>query len=229
MIQTQIHCEQTQIYLKCYSLHQLWEIVTILWDSLLDLDDLSASTNSIMELLATLLARDTPTSSGDHILDTPTSGGDHILDTDRLSTLVPRLWPFLAHLITSVRVSCLKTLLTILRYQGSSTDEVKGQESAVGEVKGQDWLSGMLGDMLTQLFQRFLLERDEETRELTHEVWGAVLASSTHHDLSVSFSPLVLPFLSLVISSGSAPLDPAHLTPPTSGGQVRHTHNSYAH
>ncbi len=194
-----------------FSLAQLKEIVSILWDSLLDLDDLSASTNSIMELLSTLLARDTPTSGEDHA---------HILDTDHIPTLVPRLWPFLTHLINSVRVSCLKTLLTIFCYQGS---EVKGHELG-SEVKGQEWLSGMLGNVLSQLFQRLLLEKDDQTRELVHEVWGAVLTNSTHQDLAVSFTPLVLPFLNLIISPGSAPLDPTHLTPHTPGGQVRHMH-----
>ncbi len=126
------------------------ELVRILWDALLDLDDLSASTNSIMELLSTILSRDTPTSEN----HTP------LLELDSLPTLIPRLWPFLSHLITSVRTSSLRALLTILNYSRTSGDGVKGRV----------WLHGILDGMLSQLFQRLVLEKDKKARELAYQV-----------------------------------------------------------
>ncbi|XP_064406197.1 TATA-binding protein-associated factor 172-like [Halichondria panicea] len=176
------------------------ELVRILWDALLDLDDLSASTNSIMELLSTILSRDTPTSDNHAPL----------LELDSLPTLIPRLWPFLSHLITSVRTSSLRALLTILNYSRTSGDGVKGRV----------WLHGILDGMLSQLFQRLVLEKDKKARELAYQVWEAVVSGSAHQDLANALSPLIFPFLCLLVSPSSTPIDPAHLTRPSPGAQV---------
>ncbi len=48
---------------RCLALLQVQSFVNCLWDTLLDLDDLTASTKSIMSLLATFLAR--PVKSAD--------------------------------------------------------------------------------------------------------------------------------------------------------------------
>ena len=77
---------------------QVSTILNTLWDTLLDLDDLTASTNSIMTLLASLLSY-------------PVVFTYHSQATTRL---VPRLWPFLRHNITSVRKAVLETLCTLL-------------------------------------------------------------------------------------------------------------------
>ena len=139
------------------------QLVQILWDSLLDLDDLSASTNSIMELLSTILSQ-----------DTPTTGHTPLLQPDSLTTLVPRLWPFLSHLITSVRLSSLKTLFTILNYSGYAPPLTDGVDNGLAGVKGHEWLRGMLGSVLHQVFQQLVLEGDEKARELAHQVGSTV-------------------------------------------------------
>lgn len=84
----------------------------ILWDSLLELDELSASTNSIMELLSILVVV-----LGDKTI---ASGAQSLIGS--MNTLVTRLWPFLSHNISSVRQSCVKTLLTILTGDVVTTD-----------------------------------------------------------------------------------------------------------
>lgn len=71
-----------------------------LWETLLDLDDLTASTNSIMTLLSTIMAN--PTAPVLDWVATP------------LTELIPRLWPFLRHNIASVRKSALETFYTLL-------------------------------------------------------------------------------------------------------------------
>ena len=139
------------------------ELVQILWDSLLDLDDLSASTNSIMELLSTILSQ-----------DTPTTGHAPLLRPDNLTTLVPRLWPFLSHLIISVRLSSLKALHTILNYSGYTPPLTDGVDNELAGVKGHEWLRDMLGSMLHQVLQRLVLEGNERARELAHQVGIAV-------------------------------------------------------
>lgn len=86
--------------------------MSILWDSLLELDELSASTNSIMELLSILVVV-----LGDKTI---ASGAQSLIGS--MNTLVTRLWPFLSHNISSVRQSCVKTLLTILTGDVVTTD-----------------------------------------------------------------------------------------------------------
>lgn len=81
----------------------------ILWDTLIELDDLTASTNSIMSLLSGMLA-------------CPSVNIDLLGAAGSLTELVPRLWPFLRHTIKSVRLAALKTLKTLL--VGSASNKV---------------------------------------------------------------------------------------------------------
>uniref|UniRef100_A0A673X656 B-TFIID TATA-box binding protein associated factor 1 n=1 Tax=Salmo trutta TaxID=8032 RepID=A0A673X656_SALTR len=80
-------------------------IVNSLWDALLELDDLTASTNSIMTLLSSLLAYPQVRQCSMQ---------------QSLTVLVPRVWPFLRHTISSVRRAALETLFTLL----SKADQV---------------------------------------------------------------------------------------------------------
>lgn len=73
-----------------------------LWDTLVELDDLTASTNSIMMLLARILSCPSVALQGTENGDAP------------LTELVPRLWPFFRHNIKSVRLAALETLQTLL-------------------------------------------------------------------------------------------------------------------
>lgn len=69
-------------------LHQIGTLLKTLWDSLLDLDELTASTSSILTLLSSLMSRSETVTC---LNDLP------------LVILIPRLWPFLSH--TSSKVS----------------------------------------------------------------------------------------------------------------------------
>uniref|UniRef100_A0A673HUZ7 TATA-binding protein-associated factor 172-like n=1 Tax=Sinocyclocheilus rhinocerous TaxID=307959 RepID=A0A673HUZ7_9TELE len=83
-------------------------IVDTLWNALLELDDLTASTNSIMTLLSSLLTYPQVRQCSTH---------------QSLTVLVPRVWPFLRHTIASVRRAALETLFTLL----SKADQVWGE------------------------------------------------------------------------------------------------------
>ena len=87
-------------------------IVNILWDILLDLDDLDSSTKSVMALLSSLISK--------------MSLGDRDLQSVRnLTDLFPRLWPFLKHNISAVRSSALECLKTLLnQVSDTKTGEV---------------------------------------------------------------------------------------------------------
>ena len=78
------------------------EVLVTLWDTLVELDDLTASTNSIMMLLAKILSSPSVTPQGTGCKDS------------FLTELVPRLWPFFRHNIKSVRLAALETLKTLL-------------------------------------------------------------------------------------------------------------------
>lgn len=108
----------------------------ILWDSLLELDELSASTNSVMELLSILVV----------VLSDETVASEAQSLIGSLNILVTRLWPFLSHNISSVRQSCVKTLLSLL------TSEVKTIEKCMYNLIEQSCLV-----ILIVLLESFML------------------------------------------------------------------------
>lgn len=71
-------------------IEQIGTLLKTLWDSLLDLDELTASTSSILTLLSSLMARSETVTC---LSDLP------------LVSLIPRLWPFLSHTSSKVCVS----------------------------------------------------------------------------------------------------------------------------
>lgn len=121
-------------------------LITIVWDCLSELrDDLSASTGSVMDLLAKLC-------SFPEVLDAMKQNAAKDVDHS-FSQLVPRLYPFLRHTITSVRSAVLRALQTFLQIGGEGT---------------KDWVNGMI---LRLVYQNLLVERNEITLSLSLEVF----------------------------------------------------------
>ncbi|KAI0023218.1 SNF2 family domain-containing protein [Xylariomycetidae sp. FL0641] len=125
------------------------ELINIVWESLSSLgDDLSASTGKIMDLLATLCGFP-------EVLDAMKKSAEQ--DEERSFTLlVPRLYPFLRHTITSVRLAVLKALTTFVNLG----------------VESQGWLDGRI---LRLIFQNILVERDEDTLNTSLQLWAALV------------------------------------------------------
>jgi len=125
-------------------------MVYIVWESLCNLgDELSASTGRIMDLLATLC-------SFPEVLEVMRVSA--VEDESRsFALLVPRLYPFLRHTITSVRLSVLKALLTFVDLGGTLL---------------RSWLNGKL---LRLVFQNIVVERDRETHEVSSKLWAALV------------------------------------------------------
>ncbi|KAI0014124.1 SNF2 family domain-containing protein [Xylariaceae sp. FL0662B] len=140
-------------------------LLNVVWESLSSLgDDLSASTGRIMDLLATLC-------SFPEVLDAMKKSAEE--DEERSFTLlVPRLYPFLRHTITSVRLAVLKALLTFVSL---------GEES-VG------WLEGRI---LRLIFQNILVERDQSTLNASMELWTALVKrlAKNPDNLARQFAP----------------------------------------
>ncbi|WQF76163.1 Putative TATA-binding protein-associated factor Mot1 [Colletotrichum destructivum] len=174
-------------------------LINIMWGSLADLgDDLSASTGKIMDLLATLC-------SYPEVLQAMETSAAQ--DEERSFTLlVPRLYPFLRHTITSVRLAVLKALMTFAN---------------LGAENSRGWLNGRI---LRLIFQNILVERDRETLAMSLDVWAALVRSlsKTPEVLADEFAAHVEPLMVLTlhpigVSRHPLPM-PAHLFQKPSGG-----------
>ncbi|KAL2866684.1 DNA-binding ATPase [Aspergillus lucknowensis] len=151
----------------------LGTLMTIVWDCLSNLqDDLSASTGSVMDLLAKLC-------TFQPVLDAMKENA--AVDSESsFGNLVPRLYPFLRHTITSVRSAVLRALTTFLQLEGEGTN---------------DWVNGKA---LRLIFQNLLVERNEGVLKLSLQVWSELLKSldrresfKSDTDLSTHIKPLV--------------------------------------
>ncbi|XP_069001339.1 TATA-binding protein-associated factor 172 [Embiotoca jacksoni] len=152
-------------------------IVNTLWDALLDLDDLTASTNSIMTLLSSLLTYPQVRQCSMQ---------------QSLTVLVPRVWPFLRHTISSVRRAALETLFTLL----SKAD----QSCAV-------WINPILQDMLRHIFQSCILESNEEILELIQKVWMELLSQAPQQYVVAASCPWMGAWLCLMMQASHIPID----------------------
>ncbi|KAF2738756.1 hypothetical protein EJ04DRAFT_509327 [Polyplosphaeria fusca] len=112
-------------------------------------DDLSASTGAIMDLLAKLCSF-TP------VLDAMRANAEDD-PSQSFQELVPRLFPFLRHTITSVRAAVLRALLTFLNIEGPGTD---------------GWIDSKT---LHLVFQNILLERNDGVLRLSQQLWNAII------------------------------------------------------
>ena len=129
-------------------------LMAIVWDCLSELrDDLSASTGSVMDLLAKLC-------SFPEVLDAMKQNAAKDIDHS-FSHLVPRLYPFLRHTITSVRSAVLRALQTFLQIGGEGT---------------KDWVNGVI---LRLVYQNLLVERNETTLNLSLEVFFVLTETLT--------------------------------------------------
>uniref|UniRef100_A0A8B9GYI2 B-TFIID TATA-box binding protein associated factor 1 n=1 Tax=Astyanax mexicanus TaxID=7994 RepID=A0A8B9GYI2_ASTMX len=152
-------------------------IVNTLWDALLELDDLTASTNSIMTLLSSLLTYP-------QVLQCSMQ--------QSLTVLVPRVWPFLRHTIASVRRAALETLFTLL----SKADQ-----------SGAVWLNPILQDMLRHIFQSCILESNQEILDLIQKVWGELLRQAPQQYVVAASCPWMGAWICLMMQASHIPID----------------------
>ncbi|EPE07334.1 tata-binding protein-associated factor mot1 [Ophiostoma piceae UAMH 11346] len=175
-------------------------LINIVWESLSSLgDDLSASTGKIMDLLAILCGFP-------EVLNAMKLSAEK--DEERSFTLlVPRLYPFLRHTITSVRLAVLKALLTFVNIGGETS---------------QGWLNGRI---LRLVFQNIIVERDRETLSTALELWSSLvrcLASTSPETLATEFKPHVDAMMQLTlhpigISRNPIPMRPSLFMKPSGG------------
>ncbi|XP_055877074.1 TATA-binding protein-associated factor 172-like [Biomphalaria glabrata] len=162
---------------------QLPVILSCLWDILADLDDLTASTNSIMTLLAKLMSHtDTKSSS---------------FMTSSLTDLTPRLWPFFRHSIVSVRKAALETFYTLLTMK-------------IGEMTCQ-WLIPIYQDAIRHIYQRSILEEKSELLPLIVKVWTSLLECANMDYLYALAVPWLGVWLAFLMQPPRLAYDPSLL------------------
>ncbi|KAH9223966.1 putative helicase mot1 [Leptodontidium sp. 2 PMI_412] len=151
-------------------------LINIVWECLSNLgDDLSASTGQIMDLLAKLC-------SFPEVLEAMKQNAAR--DSEQsFALLVPRLYPFLRHTITSVRSAVLRALMTFVNIEGAGT---------------RDWLNGKI---LRLIYQNILVERNPDTLNLSLQVWAALVQylAKDPADLAEQFSAHVDPLMQLTL------------------------------
>ncbi|KAF3842466.1 hypothetical protein F7725_024417 [Dissostichus mawsoni] len=109
-----------------------------------------------------------------------------------LTILVPRVWPFLRHTISSVRRAALETLFTLLS---------KADESCAM------WINPILQDMLRHMFQSCILESNEEILELIQKVWMELLSQAPHQFVVAASCPWMGAWLCLMMQASQIPID----------------------
>ncbi|XP_048324850.2 TATA-binding protein-associated factor BTAF1 isoform X2 [Ziziphus jujuba] len=198
--------------------HMLHSIVMLLWDILLDLDDLSPSTSSVMNLLAEIYSQEEiiPKMMGTlslkenqefdlNELDELDDTGEEIYTQENpfmLSTLAPRLWPFMRHSITSVRYSAIRTLERLLE---------AGYKRKISESSSASfWPSFILGDTLRIVFQNLLLESNEEIVQCSERVWR-LLVKCPAEDLELVASSYMSSWIELATTPYGSVLDATKL------------------
>lgn len=82
-------------------------IIDFLWESLVNIDELTSSTSNILILLSSLLAQQVDR------------------DNEKLNNLIPRLWPFLDHSLSIVRKSVLDAFIILINSDDNSWLTVK--------------------------------------------------------------------------------------------------------
>lgn len=164
---------------------QVMQILATLWETLVELDDLTASTNSIMSLLASLLSHPSACSLQSDL-------------SQPLGTLVQRLWPFMRHTIGSVRRAVLETLNTLLCTENP-------------QMPVAVWLPPILTDLLRHIFQRCILETNKDILELVKKVWDAVLQRTPYEFVVQAAFPWVSAWLCLAMQPARVPIDPQML------------------
>jgi TATA-binding protein-associated factor len=166
-------------------------LVATLWDALLDLDDISASTGSVLRLLTKLSDLPVPPDipkfwiastafddanlqdDEEDIVVSEAGAGSRAGSASRqtpsfamqpLVHLVPRIWPFLRHGAVSVRIAVVSLLECLLKgYQGDELDLLQ-------------WLRPLCAEMFEHLFRNIILETNDAALQCTKRVWKLVLS-----------------------------------------------------
>ncbi|KAG0222703.1 TATA-binding protein-associated factor mot1 [Mortierella sp. GBA43] len=171
------------------------DVISVLWDCLAVLkDDLTASTASVMDLLAKLF-------SFQSVLDFMIQPKD---ESHSLANLIPRLYPFFRHTIPSVRFAVLNAILTFLKFKSIA-----------------EWVDERVFRMV---YQNLIVEEKKDILDLSLTVMGALINHISRLDSTTSITTAIGPhlktFLTILLTPIGTPLDTRLFYSPSSQGPV---------
>lgn len=161
-----------------------------------------------------------------------------------MSTLIPRLWPFLSHSTSSVRKSTLVTLKTLTKNTLNEKSSGDASEAAVKVVDTPahpaavtdmnlsfdskslrlnfgvvDWTSALLQEALRHVFQRILVEPLADIQEMAKEVWLNLIANANLGALLHAACPFVSSWICLAMQPPRLAFDASILIHAASHGE----------
>lgn len=180
---------------KYLSQQQVSSIVKMLWDLLLDQDELAAACNSFMGLLAAILSL--PNAS-------------HWIKMEQMDTLIPRLWPFLSHPTSSVRRSTLQTLKKLTDETDNNLNSASKEDKTVMHLNFgvRFWPSPLIQEALRHIYQRVLVEHVEDIQCLVEDVWENIVTKTDLATLLHAACPYVSCFMCLAMQPPRLAFDP---------------------
>lgn len=176
-------------------------LVSNLWEALLDLDDICASTSSIMKLLSQISAHPAPPgcnplwlepglSEDDLDLGVDTSEKEVVDITSDLVELIPRLWPFFRHNSKAVRRASVSLLETVTK--NFSENELLR------------WLLPIASELFIRLYRNILFETESDILVVSQRIWELSLkAFGERRQLSRDVVEMFGPLLKLWIETAS--------------------------
>lgn len=203
---------------KLLSTAQVSSIVKMLWDLLLDQDELTSACNSFMGLLSAILSL---------------NNASNWIQMEPMSVLIPRLWPFLSHSTSSVRRSTLQTLKTLTKSNTISTIDAdiakpeKNGNSVKLEVNSlqtiittssanlslnfgvKDWPSDLLQEALRHIYQRVLVEHINDIQLIVEDVWQNLVTNAELSALLHASCPFVASWMCLAMQPARLSFDPS--------------------
>eukprot|EP01134_Creolimax_fragrantissima_P003326 CFRG3326T1 len=217
------------------------ELLSILWDTLSDLDDLTASTSSVLSLLAELLSHEAVAVINER---NPAS----------LTSLVPRLFPFFRHSATAVRKATLRCLSMVITsgklHAPTHTPAIENIDSNTADIPSTNilstacvavestsfyartttsidltptkptvtadsaipkWIEPIIAHIVRHLFQNVLLEEKEAVTELNKEVWSLVLSLIPVEKVKEVTRSFFQPWLTLLVTPLGGNFNEAYL------------------
>ncbi|KAL5274579.1 hypothetical protein ACFFRR_000969 [Megaselia abdita] len=174
---------------------QVSKIVELLWNLLLNIDELSSASKDFMTLLATILSL--PNAS-------------EWIKMDSMEVLLPRIWPFLAHNSKGVRRSTLTTIHALTVKKKPVSDNVNNGECTNFQINlgVSQWSPNLVQDALRHIYQRILIESNEDIQNLCISVWKNLIHNSDLSALLNAACPYVSSWICLAMQPPRMPFDP---------------------
>uniref|UniRef100_A0A8D8QXG5 TATA-binding protein-associated factor 172 n=1 Tax=Cacopsylla melanoneura TaxID=428564 RepID=A0A8D8QXG5_9HEMI len=174
--------------------HRVPALLDQLWTLLAEQDQLTSACNNFMSLLAAILCH--PDSRASTVLSEP------------VMEVLPRLWPYLSHSTSSVRLATLQTMATLTRSHRTLDCSVPS-----------------LLATLRHVYQRSLVEHVREIQDMIEEVWESILTRIELNSLLMAVCPHIAQWLCLAMQPANVPFDNSQLisVEPKSSGDTQET------